>query len=82
MCDLKFSLLLKLQRYTEAKKFLDKIKKVLPFEDAKIVSVANNADILKKKLSLKEKMDSLNIVFSIILSLYQMLPWKDIPWIN
>ena len=61
MCDLKFSLLIKLRKYNEAKKYLDKIKKVLPFEDAKIVSISNNSDILNKKLALKERMNTLNI---------------------
>lgn len=61
MCDLKISLLIKLQRYSEAKKFLDGIQKVLPFEDAMTIAAANNSETLKKKLSLRERMDNLSI---------------------
>ena len=61
MCDLKTSLLLKLQKYEEAKKFLNRIKKNLPSEDVKIVETSNHTETLKKKLSLKERMENLNI---------------------
>ncbi|MDO5305143.1 MAG: hypothetical protein Q4E87_06165 [bacterium] len=59
-CDLKFSLLVKMQKYAEAKKFLDTVNKRLPVEETGLVASVNR-DILKKKLSLKERMDSLNI---------------------
>ena len=39
--------------------------------------IANSKIIPLLNQILVRKMDSLNIVFSIILSLYQMLPWKD-----
>jgi tetratricopeptide (TPR) repeat protein len=60
LCDFKFSLLVKMQKYKEAKQFLDSIKKHLTFEDEKSVASVNR-DILKKKLSLKERMENLNI---------------------
>lgn len=61
MCDLKASLLLKLQKYEEAKRFLNRIKKNLPLEDVKIVETSKHTETLKKKLSLKERMENLNI---------------------
>ncbi|MCR5261539.1 MAG: hypothetical protein K6C94_06835 [Candidatus Gastranaerophilales bacterium] len=61
MSDLKISLLVKTQKYGEAKRFLDKIQKVLPFDEARNVTAASHSEILKKKLALKEKMDSLHI---------------------
>lgn len=59
-CDLKFSLLVKMQKYSEAKKFLDTVNKRLPMEETGLVTSVNR-DILKKKLSLKERMENLNI---------------------
>lgn len=59
-CDLKFSLLVKMQKYADAKKFLDTVNKRLPVEEKGLVASVNR-DILKKKLSLKERMDNLNI---------------------
>lgn len=61
MWNLKFSLLVKLKKYSEAKAFLDTIKKVLPYEEARMVAAASHSEILKKKLSIKERMDSLHI---------------------
>lgn len=61
MCDLKIALLVKMKKYTEAKKFLDTIKKVLPFDEARMVTASSHSETLKKKLALKEKMDSLHI---------------------
>lgn len=61
MCDLKFSLLVKMQEYVQAKRFLDRIKKILPFEEGRMVAAASHSELLKKKLSLKERMDNLNI---------------------
>lgn len=59
-CDLKFSLLVKMQRYSEAKSFLDTVNKHIPTEETAIVTSVNR-NILKKKLSLKERMNNLNI---------------------
>ncbi len=59
-CDLKFALLVKMQKYAEAKKFLDTVNKRLPVEEKGLVASVNR-EILKKKLSLKERMDNLNI---------------------
>ncbi len=59
-CDLKFSLLVKMQKYSEAKKFLDTVNKRIPVEETTIVTSVNK-NILKKKLSLKERMNNLNI---------------------
>lgn len=59
-CDLKFSLLIKMQKYSDAKKFLDTVNKRLPVEEKGFVAGVNR-DILKKKLSLKERMNNLNI---------------------
>lgn len=61
MWNLKFSLLVKLKKYSEAKEFLDTIKKVLPFEEARLVAAASHAETLKKKLSIKERMNNLHI---------------------
>lgn len=58
--DLKFALLLKMQKYEEAQKFLDAIKKRVSAEDADRMSVVNRT-LLKKKLSVKEKIAALNI---------------------
>lgn len=61
MCDLKISLLIKLQKYAEAKIFLDKIKKSLPIEEIRLVEATNNSATLKKKLSLRERIETLHI---------------------
>ena len=61
MCDLKFLLLLKMKKYSEAKKFFDKINKTIPYDEFKMVTVARNSETLQKKLLLKERMENLHI---------------------
>lgn len=58
--DLKISLLIKLQRYDEAKALLDYAKKQIPLEDSDKMAVTTHS-ILKKKLKVKEKIKNLNI---------------------
>lgn len=58
LSELKISLLVKLQKYTEAKKVLDMTKKRLPAEEVKSLAKAN---LLAKKLELREKIDNLNM---------------------
>ncbi len=60
LSELKVSLLIKLQKYSEAKKFLDNAKKRLSFDDAGKIATTTQ-DVLSKKLSLKERMENLNI---------------------
>lgn len=60
LSNLKVSLLLGLQRYSDAKAFLDFAKKRLSFEDSGRLSSVNQ-NILKKKIALKERMEKLNI---------------------
>ena len=50
---------------------------ILPLIKAALKKIATSKIIPLLNQILVRKMDSLNIVFSIILSLYQMLPWKD-----
>ena len=58
LTELKISLLVKLQMYNEAKKVLDFAKKRLSSEE---VGSLATVSLLKKKLSLREKIDNLNI---------------------
>lgn len=60
LSNLKVSLLVELQRYSEAKTFLDLAQKRLSFEESGRLSSVNQ-NILKKKLALKERMKKLNI---------------------
>lgn len=60
LSNLKVSLLVELQRYSEAKTFLDFAQKRLSFEESGRLSSINQ-NILKKKLALKERMEKLNI---------------------
>lgn len=60
LSSLKVSLLINLQKYTEAKNFLENAKKRLSFEESGRLATLGH-EVLKKKLALKEKMEKLNI---------------------
>lgn len=60
VCDLKISLLIRLQRYSDAKVFFENLKKKLSQDEFGKITISNY-ELLNKKLQLKEKIENLNI---------------------
>lgn len=60
LVDLKFAVLIKLKRYSEAKKVLDASRSFLTIEDYSELQ-KNNLLILKQKLALQKKIEKINL---------------------